>query len=183
MSYHRIRSRKVNPSTAVWAAALGLWLVTAFAGCAGNIQTTATGGVGGRVGDIVVREAQFTFDGPIAGDTVYQPGDDAALQLTIVNEGDRGDRLIRVTSPIAASATITGDASIPGHQVLTAGYQAPLPSTTLPPIDAAQIVLTGLRSPVSPGFTYPVVFTFEQAGELRLELPVENPNTSRSLKI
>lgn len=179
MSYHRIRSSKFNPSAAVWAAALGLWLVATFAGCAGNMQATATGGVGGRIGDIVVRDAQFTFDGPIAGDTVYQPGDNAALQLTIVNEGDRADRLIRVTSLIALSGTITGDPGIPGHQVLTAGYQAPLASTTLPPIDALQVVLTGLRSPVSTGFTYPVVFAFEQAGELRLELPVENPEPRR----
>lgn len=99
MRYHRIRSSKFNPSVAVWASAQGLWLVATFAGCAGNIQTTATGEVGGRVSDIVVRDAQFTFDGPIVGDTVYQPGDNAALQFTIVNEGDRADRLVSVTSP------------------------------------------------------------------------------------
>jgi len=63
LSYHRIRSSKFNPSAAVWAAALGFWLVATFAGCAGNIQTTATGGVSGQVGDIVVCNAQFTFDG------------------------------------------------------------------------------------------------------------------------
>lgn len=57
MSYRRIRSSKFNPSAAVSATALGLWLVTAFAGCTGNLQTTATGGAGGRVGDIVVRDA------------------------------------------------------------------------------------------------------------------------------
>ncbi len=178
MSYHRIRSSPFSPFAAVWMAVLGL--VAALAGCGGNVQTTATGGVGGRVGDIVVRDALFTFDGHIAGDTVYQPGDDAALQLTIVNEGDRADRLVRVTSPIARSATITGEARIPGHQILTAGYQAPLASTTPPGTDAVRIVLIGLRSPVSAGFSYPVVFAFEQAGELHLELPVDNPNTPRS---
>lgn len=177
MSYHRIRSSPFSPLAAVWVAVLGLVAVLAgIAGCGGNVQTTATGGVGGRVGDIVVRDAAFTFGGPIAGDTVYQPGDDAALQVTIVNEGDHADRLVRVTSPIARSATITGDTRIPGHQVLTAGYQAPLASST----DAVRIVLIGLRSPVRTGFSYPVVFAFERAGELRLELPVGNPTTPRS---
>jgi len=162
------------PFAAVWVVALGL--IAALAGCSGdNIQVTTTGGVGGRVGDIVVRDALFTFDGPTAGDTVYQPGDDAALQLTIVNEGDRADRLLRVTSPIARSGTITGDATIPGHQVLTAGYPAPVASATPPGTDAVQIVLTELSEPIRAGFGYPVVFVFEQAGELRLELPVENP--------
>lgn len=123
MSYHRIRSSPFSPFATVWVVVLGL--MAALAGCGGNVQVTATGGVGGRVGDIVVRDAAFTFDRSIAGDTVYQPGDDAALQLTIVNEGDRADRLVRVTSPIARSATITGDTRIPGHQVLTAGYQTP----------------------------------------------------------
>lgn len=161
----------------MWLA--GLILLAALAACgSGNVHTTATGGVGGRVGDIVLRDAQFTFEGPIPGDTVYQPGDDAALQVTIVNEGDRADRLIHVTSPIADAATINGDARIPGHQVRTAGYQAPIASLTPPGSDSVRIVLTGLRVPVRVGFSYPVVFAFEQAGELRLELPVENPTTS-----
>lgn len=177
MSHHRSRSSPF--SLFAWLVVLGL--VAVLAGCGGgNVQVTATGGVGGRVGDIVVRDAAFTFDGPIAGDTVYQPGDDAALQLTIVNEGDDADRLVEVTSPIARSATITGDTRIPGHQVLTAGYQAPLASTTLPDTDAVRIVLIGLRAPVSAGFSYPVVFAFERAGELRMELPVVNPTTPRS---
>ncbi|MGH3982887.1 MAG: copper chaperone PCu(A)C [Pseudonocardiaceae bacterium] len=158
-----------------------LGLVVALAGCGGeNVQTTATLGVGGRAGDIVVRDAAFRFDRPVAGDTVYQPGDDAALQLTIVNEGDRPDRLVRVTSPIARLGVIIGDARVAGHQVLTAGYQGRLASATLPGTDAVRIMLVGLRSPVRAGLRYPVVFDFEQAGELRLDLPVENPHTLRS---
>ncbi|MDQ3764543.1 MAG: hypothetical protein M3460_24200 [Actinomycetota bacterium] len=41
-------------------------------------------------------------------------------------------------------------------------------------------MLTGLRVPIRAGLTYPVAFTFKHAGELRLELPVENPNIPRS---
>jgi periplasmic copper chaperone A len=179
LGYHRVRAGPFHSFVVVWVAAFGL--VATLVGCgAGNVQVTATGGVGGRVGDIVIRNAQFIFAGPVAKDTVYEPGDNASLKLSIVNEGDRIDRLVRVTSPIARSATITGDATIPGHQVLTAGYQGPIASTALPGTHTVRIMLTGLRVPIRAGLTYPVAFTFEQAGELRLELPVENPNIARS---
>ena len=69
-----------------------------------------------------------------------------------------------------------------GHQVLTAGYQGPLASATLPGTDAVQILLGGLRCPVRAGLRYPVVFHFEQAGELRLDLPVETPHAAVSAR-
>lgn len=174
----RVRAGRFRSFVSVWVAAFGF--IVTLAGCgAGNVQVTATGGVGGQVGDIVIRNAQFTFAGPVAGDTVYEPGDNASLKLSIVNEGDRIDRLVRITSPIARSATITGDATIPGHQVFTAGYQAPIASTALPGTHEVRIILIGLRVPIRAGLTYPVVFAFEHAGELGLELPVENPNIPR----
>lgn len=43
----------------------------------------------------------------------------------------------------------------------------------------AQIVLTGLREQIRPGLTYVLVLTFERAGEIRLELPVANPDQPR----
>jgi hypothetical protein len=60
--------------------------------------------------------------------------------------------------------------------VLTAGYDAPVASTALPSTTVVDIALVGLAEPVRAGLTYPVVLTFERAGELRLELPVANPD-------
>lgn len=166
-----------------------LILVLGLAGCGAgqqaqtSNQVTATGGAEGRAGSILVRNAQFTFDGPIAGDTVYQPGDDAPLQVTIINDNtatvDDGlapDRLVEVSSPIATSGQIVGDAQIPDGQVLTAGYDEPASSFTPPGSTAVDITLVGLTAPVRSGLSYPVVFTFERAGELRIEVPVENPD-------
>jgi len=42
------------------------------------------------------------------------------------------------------------------------------------------IVLTGLREDVQPGLTYPLVLTFERAGEVRVDVPVESPDTLRA---
>lgn len=40
-------------------------------------------------------------------------------------------------------------------------------------------MLEGLTEPVRAGLTYPVVFTFADAGELRLPVGVENPTVLR----
>jgi len=135
-----------------------LALLVVLAGCAAGQQAqtseakTASGGIDGRVGSIVVRDAQFTFDGPISGDTVYQPGDDAPLQVTIINDANAADantadRLVSVESAVAMSGRIVGDARIPDGHTLTAGYDAPV----APGAASVDITLLGLTSPVRAG--------------------------------
>lgn len=41
------------------------------------------------------------------------------------------------------------------------------------------IVLTGLREDVQAGLTYPLILTFERAGEVRFDVPVANPDKLR----
>jgi hypothetical protein len=178
--------RRHPPAAAGFIAAAAL--VVTLSGCgagqiAQTVEVTATGGVGGQIGSIVVRDVQITYDRPVPGDAVYQPGQSAPLQLTIINDAtvtvddDRApDRLIAVSSPIATAGRITGDASIPDGHVLTAGYNEPVSSIVLPQTTAVDITLEGLTEPIRAGLTYPVVLTFERAGELRLEVPVENPD-------
>ncbi len=140
----------------------------------------------GRVGSIELQDVQFAWDGPFTGDAVYRPGDDAVIQATIVNDrtyadgGQAADRLVSVRSPIAAGGRVLGDARIPDGQVLTASYDdEPIASITLPGTRTVEITLVGLASAVRAGMTYPVVFDFARAGEVRLEVPVENPDQPR----
>jgi copper(I)-binding protein len=165
------------------SAAAGAALVAAMAvaGCgAGQVaqtaeQVTENGGAEGRAGQMLVRNAQFTYDRPVPGGTVYEPGATAPLQVTIVNEGPDADRLLAVSSPIATSGLIVGEALVPGGQALTAGYNDPISSITTGSTEAIEIALVGLTSPISAGLTYPVDFTFERGGVARVEVPVENP--------
>lgn len=167
--------------TRVGAAAGALALAAALGGCGtGQVAQTAeqvstSGGAVGQSGSILVRDAQFTYDGPVPGDAVYQPGDDAVMQVTIVNEGRDADTLTAVRSPVATSGQIVGEARVPGDQTLTAGYDQPIAQVTLPYANAVDISLLGITEPIRAGMTYPVVFTFERAGEVRVEVPVENP--------
>jgi copper(I)-binding protein len=139
-------------------------------------QVSATGGTEGEVGPMQVRNAKIVFDRPIPGDTVYQPGQDAPLQLTIINTGDEPDRLVDVRSPIAASSRIVGNTIVAGGQELVAGYEDPVASITLPGETEIRVALVGLTEPVRSGLTYPVEFVFERAGVLPMVLPVQVPS-------
>ncbi len=178
---------RVAIRTALVAVTVAIALVSSGCGAGQQAQTanqvTATGGVEGGSGSILIRDAQFAWDGPVPGDAVYEPGDDAQLQLTIINtatptvENPSGvDRLVAVSSPIATSGRITGDAWLAGGQVVTAGNEDPVAAITVPGAKAVDITLVGLTAPVRAGLVHPVVFTFERAGDIRLELPVENPD-------
>lgn len=141
-------------------------------------QRTSAPGSLGEVGSLLVRNAQFVWSDPVPGDVVHPVGGDAELQVTIVNDevGAGGpDRLVAVSSPVATSGRIVGDATIPDGQTLVSGYDGPVGSITLDGATEVQIVLEGLTTPLRAGLTYPVVFTFADAGDLVLPVGVENP--------
>lgn len=164
-----------------WAVAGTIVLAGCGAGqeAATSEQRSSSPGSSGQVGSIQVRDVQFAWSDPVPGDTVYPPGADAPLQVTIVN-GEVGvpsaDRLVAVSSPIATSGRIVGDAAIADGQVLVAGYDGPVSSITVDGAREVTIALEGLTAPIRAGLTYPVVFTFADAGELRLQVGVENPS-------
>lgn len=179
-------SRRAARIAAAIAAAITLAVV---AGCgSGQIaqtaqSVTATNGAEGIVGTIAVRDAQLAARPPVAGDVVYQPGADVPVKLTIVNQATgrvpgvvRPDRLVSVSSPLFASARITGDSRVADGQALVAGYDEPVSSLTTGGADRIGITLLGLRSPLRAGLTCPVTLTFERAGTLTLPLPIENPD-------
>jgi copper(I)-binding protein len=104
-----------------------------------------------------------------------------------------GQALTIEGAPAAAPAPVEAAPATPGA---TPGpTPTPAPPTSAPaaaePAPAAQppaaeggsgaghIVLTGLREDVQAGLTYPLILTFERAGEVRFDVPVANPDTLR----
>jgi copper(I)-binding protein len=107
-------------------------------------------------------------------------------------------------SPAEAAPAATPSATpgaAPSTSTPTTAPSTPAPSATAPPTStpapAAQpapvapppvaqgapgvgnIVLTGLREDVQAGLTYPLILTFERAGEVRFDVPVANPDKLR----
>ncbi|MEN3264355.1 MAG: hypothetical protein V7646_1249 [Pseudonocardia sp.] len=170
-------------------------------------QVASVDGANVMVGAISIGDAVIEFRAP-QGSSVYPIGGSAPLQMTIVNVGAQADRLVSATSPVATSAQISGKVEIPAGQALlvqgapTAGAApgagapaAPGPTTAPaqptspaatpspaaePGAGEASIVLTGLRTEIQAGLTYPVVLTFERAGQVSFNVPVSNPAGPRS---
>lgn len=100
------------------AAALGLAGVLGVTGCsAGQVTQTdsvqpAVNGNTGQVGDISLRDVRVAYP----DDGSYEPGDEVALQLTIVNDGDTATALESVSSDLSeVDAELLGNPSLPGR--------------------------------------------------------------------
>lgn len=158
-------------------------LVLSLSGCgrgeSGQLNFQVTGGSEGRVGDITVSDAVFHYQGQFQGGVVYRPGETVSVRATIVNEGDVPDRLVSLSSSIAGGGAIDGDGTIAGHSALAAGYPKPVAAITLPDTRSTDLRLTELNTPIRAGLTYPVLLTFARAGQVRLQLRVDDPDQPR----
>jgi hypothetical protein len=161
-------------------AATALLLTGCAAGGPPPYLKAQGGGADGRIGQIAVTDALFAYPGPVPAPVVYQPGAAANLEVTVINEGAQPDRLVSVSSPVAGGGEIVGDASLPAQHALTTGYPGQPAGVTLPGTTAIQVRLTGLTAEIRAGRTYPVVFAFDRAGAIRLDLPVDNPDQPRA---
>lgn len=87
----------------------------------------------------------------------------------------------------SASATASGSAAPSTGAAPTPSATpepAPTATATAEPLPAGTtsttIVLTGLKQDIRAGLTYPVVFRFEKAGEVTVQVPVANPTAPRT---
>ena len=173
------RSRPSRVVIGVGAAVAALLL----SGCgAGQLTGTSTqgssaGGANAVAGGIVVRDAEIQFGaGPVAAAVAHPAGSTAPLQMRIVNQGGTADRLVFASSPFASAVQISGVTDIPAGQALVVNGST---TAAVPGTRTAQITMTGLVNDIRAGLTYPVVLTFQNAGSVTLDLPVDNPTAPR----
>ncbi|WP_196073228.1 copper chaperone PCu(A)C [Nakamurella alba] len=147
-------------------AALALAAGLAFTGCAaGQVsqtadQVAAIDGANGTVGQIGVRDVLFPETEPGG----YATGANVPLLLRVSNEGLAADTLTSVTSTVATSVTIGGTATVPAQTLTTIDEQSPITLT-----------LEGLTAAIPYGFSVPVTFTFEKAGNVTVNVPIAIP--------
>jgi hypothetical protein len=115
----------------------------------------------------------------------------ASVEISGVLRIPGGQALTIEGAPAAAPAPVEAAPATPG----ATPTPTPAPPTSAPaaaePAPAAEpsaaeggsgtghIVLTGLREDVQAGMTYPLILTFERAGEVRFDVPVANPDSLR----
>jgi copper(I)-binding protein len=141
---------------------------------AGQVTQTATQerdkvGAMGQVGDLTVRRVEFLS--PRGG--AYEQGDDAELQLAVVNSGTEADTLVDVSGEgfgdvefdngSSGSASSDGGIEIPGDSATFIG-------------DDLTVTLTDLDDALTAGQSLELTFTFENAGEITLPVTVATPD-------
>ena len=96
------------------------------------------------------------------------PGATTAMVSMRFDEVTEDDRLIGVTSPMAAGAEIVGDGPTrPVNFLIAAGQELDFSETGI------HIRLTGLRQPLEMACTYPLTLTFEKGGVVEADLSVD----------
>ena len=166
---------------ALRAATMGVLLLSpvVLSACsAGQVTQTATQerdhtGAQAQVGDISIRHAELLS--PRGGS--YERGDDAELQLAIVNGGDEADTLVSVDGEGFGSAEIeSSDSGRSGSG--SSEIEIPARSAVFVDGDGLTMTLTDLDEDLTTGQYLEVTLTFENAGEVTLPITVANPEES-----
>lgn len=184
------------------AVGIGFATMAAASGCAaGQIAATAeivpaVQGSSGMVGSVALRDVKLAY--PQGGQ--YQQGQDARLTLVMVNNGLGDDALTSVRTDAADDVTFqagnpTGTdsatpsesasgsptASASASETPEAGQQAsiPLPANenVLAYADGPRITLLGLTRDLRSSETVKVTFSFRDAGNITLVVPVAVPSS------
>jgi copper(I)-binding protein len=186
---------------ALRAATMGVLLLSpvVLSACsAGQVTQTATQerdktGAQAQVGDISLRQAELLH--PRGGS--YERGDDADLQVAIINGGTEPDTLVRVggdgfgSAEIQGPATGTGTSSAAGSSAATSTAPTSTASRSSVieiPTGASifvggsdySITLKDLAEPLTTGQYLEVTFTFKNAGDVTLPVTVATSSNSET---
>jgi copper(I)-binding protein len=100
-----------------------------------------------------------------------------AAFMTIMNHGTSDDRLIAVSSPAAAQVelhTHTQDAQGVMRMIhVTEGFPVTAGETLMLERGGNHVMFMGLTAPFEQGDMIPLTLTFEQAGEIEINVPVD----------
>lgn len=137
-----------------------LFLSVAVVGLAGAVQA----------GDIVIKD-------PYARVSTKMSKSGAAF-MEIENAGDAGDRLIGARSDVSAVTElhthIEGDGGVMRMVEVKQGFAVPAHGKALLARGGDHVMLMGLKHPLKQGDVVHLTLIFQNAGEVAVEVPVDN---------
>jgi copper(I)-binding protein len=138
-----------------------LALVFLLAACGGGEATTET-----AAGGITIEEA---WARPPA-----MAGGNGAAYFLVRNDGDTADRLIAVASPLAMAEMHESVMADDGTMAMNPvdGVDIPAGSTVEFKRGGLHIMFMGVAEPPAVGDTVPLTLTFQNAGEITIDVPV-----------
>ncbi|MFI9505884.1 hypothetical protein [Nocardia sp. NPDC052566] len=168
-------------------------------------QVAAVNGNAANVGRISLRNVHIVFPEADAGEHNNSKGGKAVIALSIINNSETtADDLKSVTTDlgtvvltpapgkssieIAPQQTVVAAAKAPAHAAAPAApaadnHGAPATGHAAPSNDPeakpALIEITGLTRDITPGLTYNVLFNFNHAGSVSVQVPVDAGKSER----
>jgi copper(I)-binding protein len=124
-----------------------------------------------EVGDLALRQIQLAY--PSGG--AYEDGDDAELQMTIVNTGTEDDTLTDITGDGFSDFRITGGGTAAGSGGSTGSrpeVQIPADSSLQLGEEGPTVTLENLSDTLTPGQSIELTLEFENAGEVTVQAQV-----------
>jgi copper(I)-binding protein len=128
-----------------------------------------------EVGDISLRGVQLAY--PTGG--AYESGDDAELQMAIVNSGAEDDALVDISGDSFSRVRITGGGTAAGSGGDGAGsgeVEIPADSALFLGEEGPTVTLVNLSDGLTVGQTIELTIEFEQAGEVTVRAQVGTPD-------
>jgi copper(I)-binding protein len=166
---------------ALRAATMGVLLLSpiALTACsAGQVAQTATQerdktGAQAQVGDLTLRAV--VLENPRSGS--YEDGDDAELRMAIVNGGQETDTLVGIEGEGFGDAEIRTSGASGASTGGGSGDEIEIPSDTTVFVgeDDTTVTLTDLEESLTTGQYLDLTLTFENAGEVDMQVTVANP--------
>jgi copper(I)-binding protein len=163
-------------------------------------QEAAVNGGSATSGDLALRDVHVVYPAVNADDAFVNGGPFEVAFLISNNSPFEDDTLQSITVPGGGTATISGSKALPATKSLRAGEPSQLltggsaaPSAGVPSSEVAAqeseagsagnsadpsetritVTLTGMGTKVRPGLTVPLEFTFQRAGKVTVNTPVD----------
>ncbi|MEX6633980.1 copper chaperone PCu(A)C [Hyphococcus lacteus] len=107
----------------------------------------------------------------------------AAVYFNVVNKGEGPDRLLSVTTTRAKNVevhkTMIDDKNIARMRPVVDGLTIPAGATVSMETGSYHVMLIGLDAPLKAEERFPVTLTFEKAGEIDVEIVVEDREAAK----
>ena len=124
---------------------------------------------------VLGQEVQIEIDGAYAIATTPQATTGSAY-MTVHNHAAEVDHLLSVASPAAAKVEVHDSSEVDGilrMEALAGPLEVPAGGAATLQRGGTHLMFMGLTSPWEDGATVPVTLTFERAGEVEVEVPVD----------
>jgi periplasmic copper chaperone A len=115
---------------------------------------------------------------PYATPSVPGANNGAAYIATLENTGKQPDRLLRVSTPVAARTelhTMSMDDGVMRMREVDAIAVAPGTPVKMRPGQGYHIMLMGLKKPLKEGESFPMTMEFERGGKVEVKVVVQLP--------